>query len=211
MVRKYISHTKYPFSEQWPFQILIETSGSNQYHDEEKVSTFLERLFDSGFIQDGVVAQDNTQIQSFWSLRESIPEASTKCGAVLKYDISLPLSELYDMVTDMKHRLSKRNLYCEDGNGQVPYILGYGHMGDGNLHLNICAKTYSKDLIDAVEPFIYEWTEKHMGSISAEHGLGQMKGKFIGYSKSPEMIDVMRDIKKLFDPKGIMNPYKFLE
>ena len=89
-------------------------------------------------------------------------------------------------------------------------VVGYGHMGDSNLHLNIPVKQYTKEVEEALEPWVYEWIQKRNGSISAEHGLGLAKKKYIGYSRSKTMVGLMGQIKKLYDPKGIMNPYKYM-
>ena len=83
-------------------------------------------------------------------------------------------------------------------------------MGDGNLHLNIVGEK-SDNVTNAIEPFVYELTQKNEGSISAEHGLGLMKSKHIQYSKSIEMIELMKQIKQMFDPNGILNPYKYIQ
>eukprot|EP00878_Enallax_costatus_P027882 GHUV01030067.1.p2 GENE.GHUV01030067.1~~GHUV01030067.1.p2 ORF type:complete len:122 (+),score=13.79 GHUV01030067.1:244-609(+) len=90
-------------------------------------------------------------------------------------------------------------------------VVGYGHVGDGNLHLNVSSPTgYSKELEQVLEPFVYEWTAQHGGSISAEHGIGLMKAPCLRYSKSPEAIELMQRMKALMDPHGILNPYKVL-
>lgn len=100
-------------------------------------------------------------------------------------------------------------------------VVGFGHIGDGNLHLNVIVDKFTKEIEKVLEPWLYEWirifrfwarliVDEHKGSISAEHGLGFAKNKYLGYSKSQGEIEVMRRIKKLFDPKGIMNPYKYL-
>lgn len=83
-------------------------------------------------------------------------------------------------------------------------------MGDGNLHLNIVSKKYDSNLTSTIEPFVYEWTEKYQGSISAEHGIGLMKSPYLKHSKSKEMIEMMKRMKQVFDPNGILNPYKYL-
>ena len=88
--------------------------------------------------------------------------------------------------------------------------IGYGHIGDGNMHLNITSKNYSHDVLNRIEPFLYEWTSEQKGSISAEHGLGFKKRDFIHYSKSNAAVQAMHQIKRVFDPQGIMNPYKVL-
>ena len=119
-------------------------------------------------------------------------------GTVYKYDISLPLEKYYDIVTETRHRLGNH----------VLGVVGYGHVGDGNLHLNAVAPTLNETVENLLEPFVYEWTAKHKGSISAEHGLGFNKKNYIYYSKSKEAVDLMRKMKIVMDPKGILNPYK---
>lgn len=76
--------------------------------------------------------------------------------------------------------------------------------------MNIASKRYSEKVAKVIEPYVYEWTAKHSGSISSEHGLGVFKSPYLAYSKSSTMIDMMRRIKKMMDPQGIMNPYKYL-
>jgi len=88
--------------------------------------------------------------------------------------------------------------------------VGYGHVGDGNMHLNVTSKEYDEDVLATIEPFLYEFTSQHGGSISAEHGLGFKKRDFVHFSKSQSAIEQMRRIKALFDPQGILNPYKVL-
>jgi len=92
---------------------------------------------------------------------------------------------------------------------------GYGHIGDGNLHLNISVPGYDdhdlqERLTQACEPFVMDFVKKARGSISAEHGIGFQKTSFLEFSKSKEMIGYMQKIKQVFDPHGIMNPYKVL-
>jgi D-2-hydroxyglutarate dehydrogenase len=90
-------------------------------------------------------------------------------------------------------------------------VLGYGHLGDGNLHLNISSPDgYDARLERIIEPHVYEWTASVDGSVSAEHGVGAMKPNEVSRSKPAAAIELMRAIKDVFDPKGILNPYKVL-
>ncbi|KAK5815031.1 hypothetical protein F5H01DRAFT_344802 [Linnemannia elongata] len=190
------------------FYVLIETSGSNKDHDDEKLNTYLEGLMGDEIVQDGVVAQDTTQILNLWAIREGIPEACSKAGAVYKYDISMPVPVLYQAVEDMKARLVQSDAY---GDGKLfTSVIGYGHVGDGNLHLNVAAEKFTNEATALIEPYIFEWTAGHSGSISAEHGLGVSKNNFLHYSKSASMIELMKRFKEMLDPNGIMNPYKYL-
>lgn len=84
------------------------------------------------------------------------------------------------------------------------------YSGDGNLHLNVTFKEFSQEVLQKVEPFVYEFTSSLKGSVSAEHGVGFRKPKYIHYSKSSAAIKLMKDIKKIMDPNGILNPYKVL-
>ena len=197
-------HTVYgkknPLAERYPFYILIETSGSNNDHDMAKLEALLEDLITSQIISDGVQAQSETDIKTFWSWREGIPEASLHWGGVYKYDISLPLSEFYGLVDAAKERCVKAGLLTYKPDSPIIDAIGYGHMGDGNLHLNIAVRTYQDRIEHVLEPFVYEWTQSRRGSISAEHGLGFQKRAYVGYTRGPEILKLMRDVKKHYDP-----------
>ncbi|XP_048397696.1 D-2-hydroxyglutarate dehydrogenase, mitochondrial isoform X2 [Stegostoma tigrinum] len=186
--------------QETPFYILIETSGSNDVHDQEKLNNFLEKVMTSGLVTDGTMATEENKIKALWALRERITEALVCDGFVYKYDISLPLEKFYEIVIDMRNRLGVR----------AKRVVGYGHLGDGNLHLNIVSPAFDQQLLDSIEPYLYEWIAQHYGSISAEHGLGFKKKNCIYFSKPKEAVDLMQQMKAILDPKGILNPYKTL-
>ena len=188
-----------PLSD-FPFYVLIETSGSNHDHDQQKLEIFLEHILSSEIAGDGTVASESDKVQALWSLREQITEALRIDGTVYKYDLSIPVDRLYDLVDQIRARTS----------ALAKSVTGYGHLGDGNLHLNLTSDGFNADLKALIEPFVYEWTSEEKGSISAEHGLGQMKPDYIHYSKSAATVQLMHKMKKLLDPKGILNPYKTL-
>ena len=189
-----------PLEGEYPFYCLIETSGSNAEHDSEKLETFLEHVMSEGTVSDGVLAQDETQMRSLWSWREGITECVGHWGGVYKYDLSIPLPELYVLVEDVRERLTSAGLVGEDESHPVVAVVGYGHMGDSNLHLNIATRRFDKAVEQKLEPYIYEWISRRGGSISAEHGLGLQKKPYIQYSRSPTMIRLMQQIKGLYDP-----------
>ena len=115
---------------------------------EQKLNRFLEGALEEEVIADGTVAQDSAQCRSLWQLRESIAEALSRAGAVYKYDISLPVKSMYDMVDKIRARLGSR----ADG------VLGYGHLGDGNLHLNVHTKKFDPEVLVLIEPYLFEQT-----------------------------------------------------
>lgn len=121
-------------------------------------------------------------------------------GYAYKYDISLPLSHFYDIVTATRQRLGDL----------AKRVCGYGHVGDSNLHLNVSCSEFSQELYELIEPWVYEYTAKQRGSVSAEHGIGFLKTKYMHLAKSDNAVGMMREIKALMDPNGILNPYKVL-
>ena len=182
------------------FYALIETSGSDTDHDEEKLTKFMEWLMNEDLVQDGTIATDKQKMMNLWAIRENITVGLGEIGYVYKHDISIPLPRLYEIVEDLRNRIGDK----------VIAVVGYGHIGDGNLHLNIVTKEYDPRVHKLLEPYIFEWVRGYGGSISAEHGIGLKKTKYIHYSKSKESIDMMKNLKKMFDPNGILNPYKVL-
>ncbi|EIN13495.1 FAD-binding domain-containing protein [Punctularia strigosozonata HHB-11173 SS5] len=188
--------------------VLLETSGGRKEHDEEKLNDLLEGLLtaDEPLITTGVLSQSPTQFASLWTLREGITEAVSKEGKAYKYDITIPLQKFKEVVDTTREHLRSKGLLHDKA---VRHVIGYGHVGDGNLHLNVVADAYSPEIEAALEPFIYELVGKSLssfkGSISAEHGIGRHKTQHLHYSKSEASIEWMKKVKTLFDPKGIMN------
>ncbi|KAJ6519632.1 FAD-binding domain-containing protein [Mycena sanguinolenta] len=190
--------------------VLVETSGGRREHDEQKLEDLLSSLYDeeTPLINSGVLSQNPAQFSSLWALREGVTEAVSKEGKAYKYDISIPLASFQTVVDTTREHLRSKGLLGEHA---VKHVLGYGHVGDGNLHLNIVAAAYMPEIQDALEPFVYELVASYRGSVSAEHGIGAMKTHALHYSKNDVSIEWMKKVKALFDPKGIMNPGKVLE
>ena len=183
--------------------VLVELAGSDAAHDEEKLARFLENVMESGAVVDGTIAADETQAKAIWGVREGITGALAREGCVYKYDVSLPLAQLYELVDEMRERMEPLGATTA----------AFGHLGDGNLHLNITTPgrfEREEAVLDAIEPFVYEWVAARRGSISAEHGIGAMKPGVLHLAKSAPMIEVMRGLKGMFDPRGILNPGKVL-
>lgn len=167
---------------------------------------------------DGAVAQDISQIRSMWSLREHAPVAVSLAGHTYKYDVSVPVGDFRALAEETRRRL--RGLCSPEA-----VVVAYGHLGDGNLHLNVCVPHADSDgegggggggdtgadaVLEALEPFVFEWVVSRGGSISAEHGVGQHKRDYLPLQRPAAAIEVMRGIKSFLDPRGIMNPYKVL-
>ena len=143
-----------------PFYVLVETSGSVNDHDVAKLEAFVEAAVDSGAISDGVLASSARESAALWELREGISDALTARGGVHKYDVSLPLRDLYAMVDDCRNTMRVTGLEAEGVT-----VCGYGHCGDGNLHLNISAPGVDAARVKgALEPWVYEWVQARKGA-----------------------------------------------
>ncbi|MBW0470068.1 hypothetical protein O181_009783 [Austropuccinia psidii MF-1] len=203
-----------PFSDPQSqgFYVLIETSGSNKEHDEQKLESLMEALLERSIVADGILAQDETQFNSIWSFRELIPESLGKHGPTYKYDLSIPMPLMYSLVEQTRQRLIEHGLLSPDGSegDLIKCVSGYGHVGDGNLHLNIVAKRWDPKVESVLEPWIYELVTSYNGSISAEHGVGLMKLPYIKFSKDSKNLSILKSLKGLFDPFSILNPNKFI-
>lgn len=218
-----------------PFYFLVETSGSNAVHDAEKMDAFLEYVLcnsrspmSSGRVvnatekniandgppmaMDGYLCQNVQQFDKLWAVREGVGSACKHAGTVYKYDISLPLRRMYELAILTKKQLQRNVPDFENG----VRVMGYGHLGDGNLHINVVSLFKEEkqqqvgDLTHVLEPWIFEETAKMKGSISAEHGIGQSKPGFMHLAHSPETVALMKTIKAVLDPKNILNPGKVL-
>lgn len=184
------------------FNVLIETAGSDSVHDEEKLNRFLEKVMTEGLVEDGIVAQDQSQQSKLWNRREGIPEACSKLsGQVHKYDLSFPPSKYYNLIPILKEKEAVKD-------GRIK-VFGFGHVGDGNIHINLVPEKGSKDISELSE-FIFEWTSENGGSVSAEHGIGQAKRDQLNKSKGNVEIDLMKSLKNLLDPNNILNPGKVI-
>ncbi len=193
-----------PMEDIYPFYMIIETRGSDNDHNNEKLENFTQILFAKEYACDGIMAQDDTQLENMWRMRESLAYYLQKHGHLYTYDVSLPLDNYYSLVEYVENAMNK---FQEEIRVHVD---GFGHLGDGNLHLNVVTPKYEKNVDEYLQSIIYPWVAKHKGSISAEHGVGQMKRSKIQYSQSKEAIDLMVRLKKFFDPNLILNPYKVL-
>ncbi|MFG2053142.1 FAD-binding oxidoreductase [Micromonospora sp. NPDC048930] len=154
-----------------------------------------------------MVASSPAQSAALWALREGISEAQNHEGPSLKHDVSVPVSRIPAFVERTDKALEK----------VVPgvRIVAYGHVGDGNLHYNLSKPEGSGDdefraRAADLARVIYDSTRACDGSISAEHGLGQSKRGIIADYKNSHELDLMRGLKQLFDPRGLMNPGKLL-
>lgn len=190
-----------------PLYLLVETQGSNSVDDTSKMDNFLTRLFDSDTIQNGFLAQDSRQQSEMWNIRESCNPCVAQAGCVYKFDISIPIEEYMEVAWEVERELlaSMKDVDL--------IVCVWGHVNDGNAHMNIVTKgRFKKEsaIAEIIETTVFDAVLRRSGSISAEHGLGQKKNEAMSRIKGQHVLDVMGQIKVLFDPHGIMNPGKYL-
>lgn len=189
-------------SKSYPFYSLFELSSNDESSLDQRFAKHYEKLVKKSIILDGTYANDSDgeKFRKLKSYRETITEGLRIDGYSYKYDISLPMNVYYEVVNVMRKRLSSST-------SNFVRICGYGHMGDGNMHFNVTSRQFDEQILNLIEPFLYEYVAKYNGSISAEHGIGVKKRKFLHYSKNDEAIKLMQQMKRMFDPKSILNPH----
>ena len=192
-------------SQPYEWYVLAEaTDGGTQEALMARTESALSACIDAGLIHDVALASSTAQAQALWNIRETIPEAQF---SNVKHDISVPISCIGQLVDEGMGALRKAFPSC------VGYI--FGHIGDGNLHYNIGMPSAEETqaLIARraeVNAVLYAVVEKLNGSISAEHGLGQLKREEIQHHKSALELTLMKQIKAALDPNARMNPGKVL-
>lgn len=193
-------------SERYTHYALVEAEG--QGADDAELETWLGSLFERNIVRNGTMAQTSAQGRSLWELRESISESLSATGLPHKNDISLPITGLRAFCDELDGVFASRYPGWE--------ICLFGHIGDGNLHVNVMKPDamekadFLKQCSDA-DHAMFELVRKHQGSVSAEHGVGLLKKKYLSYSRSPAELLALRALKLALDPKVILNPGKILD
>ncbi|WP_429812085.1 FAD-binding oxidoreductase [Ensifer sp. B1-9] len=205
---KHIPGVRDPLETVHPWYVLIDISTSDSAESAERmVNDLLEQGFAAGLVENAVIAANETQGKALWHMRESMSPAQKPEGGSIKHDVSVPISSIPAFMKEADAAVMKA----------IPggRICSFGHMGDGNIHYNI-----SQPVGADKQAFLDRWREinaivhgivlKYNGSISAEHGIGQLKRDELAEIRAPIEIELMQRIKHAFDPAGIMNPDKVL-
>lgn len=204
---KVVAHTdaRRPFETMSSHYVLMEFDAPDERAETEALSTF-EACMESGLVVDGVISQSETQAAELWRLREDISETIARYTPY-KNDLSVRVSKVPDFMADLDRIVSDRYPDFE--------VLWYGHIADGNLHLNVLKPEDMppgdfQAACEQVNELVFQAVKRYDGSVSAEHGVGTLKRPYLPYSRSPEEIEYLRRLKSVFDPKGIMNPGKLV-
>lgn len=193
-----------PFQESHPCYLLIEIEAPSE-QERVQFEQILGSFLESGVITDAVFSESSKHSQDLMGLRELIGEVANKHHVPHKNDISVPVPEIPAFLHDLRSLLSQKY-------PQYRSII-FGHVGDGNLHVNVLkpAEMSSAEFFTACEKIdqdLFSLVATLQGSISAEHGVGLLKKPFLRLSRTHEEIELMRAVKRVFDPAGILNPGK---
>ncbi len=195
-----------PFETEAPYYALIEFEAVSEQVMEEAMALF-EYCMEQGWVLDGAMSQSDAQLKALWRLREDISETISEFTPY-KNDISVVVSKVPNFLHDIDDIVSVEYPDFE--------IIWFGHIGDGNLHLNILkpanldkAEFFERCL--KVNKQVFETVEKYNGSVSAEHGVGMTKKDYLTYTRSETEINYMKAMKAVFDPNGVMNPGKVFD
>jgi FAD/FMN-containing dehydrogenase len=182
--------------------VLIESLGSDDAIDGARFEAFLERMHQSGVIEDAAVARSTREVREFWAIRDAVAEFDHILGPHYGFDVGLPTGEMDSFVAEAMAALDER----------FPGMttLCFGHVGDGNIHVVCHVPGLAKAPKAEFEKIVYGITRRRHGTISAEHGIGTARSRYLGYSRTPEEIAVMRAVKRALDPKDILNRGKVL-
>ncbi len=190
-----------PLPQTYPYYAIVDALGSDQDADQARFEDALERIADSGLIEDCVVALTATERKAIWAIRDDVDQFH-QYRPWFGFDVSMPIPTMESYVSEVRARLSA------EWPNHVCFV--FGHMGDGNLHLNIHVGSGDHESRHRVEEIVYAGIGVRKGSISAEHGIGLEKRGYLALCRTPAELELMRTMKRALDPKGILNPGKVL-
>lgn len=204
---RYMTGTRDPLAARYRWYALVEISHGQAFQSAHWLQPLLAAAHEQGIIRDGAIAASLQQADDFWRLRDAFSEAQKGAGGSIKHDISVPVARIPEFLSRAEAVVAR----VSPGARPVPF----GHFGDGNLHYNITQPegmdraTYLAQW-DEMSNAIFDLVAELDGSISAEHGIGQMKRAALQRYKTSVELDAMRAIKHALDPNGILNPGKLL-
>jgi FAD/FMN-containing dehydrogenase len=190
-----------PFSEKHAQYVLVEIKNTD-------TDSWLEQIFGEEIVAEGVEASSKEDARKFWKSRETISESLSVRGHLHTSDISVPIPDMKDFLKEWEKIFAEKYSSWE--------LFVFGHFGDGNLHIHalkpagMSAAEFLKQN-HAVEKDLYTLVQKFHGSVSAEHGVGLIKKDDIGYTRVPGEVAILKSLKRIFDPQGLLNPGKVVD
>jgi len=207
-MEKVMEHSKIPapFETVSPFYALIEFEQTSEA-DLDRAMELFETCMEEGWVQDGAISQSLAQAENLWKLREDMSETLSQWKPY-KNDVSVNVSQMPAFIAKVDSLVAEEYPDFE--------VVWFGHIGDGNLHLNILkpddlSVEAFTERCGGVSKQVAELIQSFNGSVSAEHGVGLLKKDYLSYTRSETELQLMRQVKQVFDPKGIMNPGKVVD
>lgn len=204
---KHLSGARDPLAASHPWYVLLELSSPEAKGLRETLESALSDAAEKNIVQDAVFAANESQRTAFWKLRTGLTETQRPEGGSIKHDVSVPVADVPAFLDEASAAVTK----LIPGARPVPF----GHMGDGNIHYNVSQPEGADKAAflarwDEVNALVHKIVASYGGSISAEHGIGVMKRDLLPEVKDPVEMDMMRALKRTFDPNNILNPGKVL-
>lgn len=195
--------TKPPLPHGFKYYVLLEGLGSNQMEDQEKLEKLLEKAIIEELFEDAVLAQSKSDLEWFWRIREDVHVLASQCTIDQHFDISLPIPLIGETILNIQ-----TNLKSVDG---VDHVFTFGHVADGNIHFIIGKAHDGESLKNEINDIVYDPLKSIGGSVSAEHGIGNHKKRYLKLCRSNEEINLMRLLKRSLDSNNLFNRGKVLE
>ncbi|HEX7776433.1 MAG TPA: FAD-binding oxidoreductase [Parvibaculum sp.] len=194
---------KPPLDYGHPYYVLVESMGGDQEADSARFEAALMAALEAGEVADAVIAKNQAERNQMWSLRDDV-EQLVRNWPIFTFDVSLKIADMDSYIAEVREGLKAK--------WPAHTLMVFGHLGDGNLHvIPGTIPDHSPESRKAVEAVVYGALRKRGGSVSAEHGIGLEKRPYLGWSRSPQEVALMRVLKQALDPKGILNPGKVFE
>ncbi len=195
-----------PFAEDHPFYVVAEFDADSQEKQDAALAAF-EALAEQALVADGVIAQSQAQAAALWRLREGITESLAR-HVPYKNDVAVRIGAMPAFLAETQALLAREYPQFD--------VVWFGHIGDGNLHINVLKPDAMENAdfvreCGRVTALLAQALQRHGGSISAEHGIGLVKKPYLSSTRSAAEVALMRGIRRVFDPAGIMNPHKLLD
>ncbi|WP_288412182.1 FAD-binding oxidoreductase [uncultured Herbaspirillum sp.] len=207
LVLQHVTDTRAPLAQPARYNALIELADTEDLGLQAMLEELLGQAMEDALVNDAMLCTNGTQAAALWKIREGISQAQIRAGKVIKHDIALPISAIAEFVDQAERMIAACALQAE--------IINFGHLGDGNLHFNVMIPLTSsyeevKQATLQLNRLVHDLVTEKQGSISAEHGVGQLRRDELRHYKSPLEMELMLRIKQAFDPNLIMNPGKLL-
>jgi FAD/FMN-containing dehydrogenase len=207
-VLRHIPQTRHPLGKARPWYALVELAGDDADALGRRLEAELAEALEANLAEDAAIAKNDRESEDFWRLRDSISEAERAEGPALQHDVSVPVDLMPRFIADNPARLAEA----------FPGIrtVSFGHLGDGNIHHHVQppqgvdGAAWLAEHGTAASRMVYRHVLELGGSISAEHGIGQMKRDVLAELDSPARLAALRAIKGGLDPAGLFNPGKLI-